>query len=201
GDMNAWIADQAMPVSVDGAGEQEASSDATERLLANVPIAALAIIMLLVMQFNSIRRTTVNLVVLPFSFIGVVLGLLLLGAKFGFIAVLAVVSLFGIVLNNGIVLIDRIDFEIAEGRAPFDALIEASVRRARPILLTTLTTTAGLVPLYLGGGALFEGMAVTLMGGLTIGTVLTLVLVPVLYALFFGIARQSPSAHPSPESS
>ncbi|MEO0602565.1 MAG: efflux RND transporter permease subunit [Myxococcota bacterium] len=189
-DVDAWLADQALPVAIDGAGEQEASSDATERLLANVPIAALAIIMLLVMQFNSIRRTTVNLVVLPFSLIGVVLGLLLLSAKFGFIAVLAVVSLFGIVLNNGIVLIDRIDFEIAEGRSPFDALIEASVRRARPILLTTLTTTAGLVPLWLGGGALFEGMAVTLMGGLTVGTVLTLMLVPVLYALFFRITPE-----------
>ena len=120
-------------------------------------------------------------------FIGVVAGLLLLSANFGFIAVLAVVSLFGIVLNNGIVLIDRIDIEIEEGREPFDALVEASVRRARPILLTTLTTTAGLIPLYLGGGAMFEGMAVTLMGGLVGGTGLTLLLVPVLYAFFFRV--------------
>ncbi|MEN0060693.1 MAG: efflux RND transporter permease subunit [Myxococcota bacterium] len=188
-DVQAWLDDQGFEVAIDGAGEQEASSDATSRLLANVPIAALAIVMLLVMQFNSIRRTTINLVVLPFSMIGVVLALLLFGASFGFIAVLAVVSLFGIVLNNGIVLIDRIDLEIAEGRPPAVALIEASVRRARPILLTTLTTTAGLVPLYLGGGSMFEGMAVTLMGGLTVGTVLTLLLVPVLYALFFRISR------------
>ncbi len=193
-EVEAWVGEQAFAVSVDGAGEQQASSEATERLLANVPLAALSIVMLLALQFNSFRRTAVNLVVLPFSLIGVVLGLLVFGADFGFIAVLAVISLFGIVLNNGIVLIDRIDYEIAQGRPAAEALIEASVRRARPILLTTLTTTAGLVPLYLGGGSMFEGMAVTLMGGLVVGTGLTLVLVPVLYAVFFGVSVEGERA-------
>ncbi|MBX2800617.1 MAG: efflux RND transporter permease subunit [Myxococcales bacterium] len=182
-----WLSEQALPVKVDTAGEQASSSEATSRLLANVPIAALAIVLLLILQFNSFRRMAANVAVLPFSLVGVVAALLLLGAKFGFIAVLALVSLFGIVLNNGIVLIDRIDFELAAGRAPVEALVEASVRRARPILLTTLTTTAGLIPLYLGGGAMFEGMAVTLIGGLVGGTALTLVLVPVLYSLLFRI--------------
>ena len=189
----AWLETAGLGVGIDTAGEQAASSDATERLLSNAPVAGLVILLLLIIQFNSFRRMMVNVLVLPFSLVGVVAGLLLFNASFGFIAVLALVSLFGIVLNNGIVLIDRIDTEIAEGRAPFDALIEASVRRARPILLTTLTTTAGLIPLYLGGGAMFEGMSVTLMGGLVGGTALTLLLVPVLYAVFFRIKPETPA--------
>ena len=119
--------------------------------------------------------------------LAVTIGLLLFDSYFGFITLLAIISLFGIVLNNGNVLLDRIGIELDEGRAPLDAVVEASVQRLRPILLTTATTVTGLVPLYLGGGPMFEPLAVTLMVGLIFGTVLTLGLVPVLYALLFRI--------------
>ncbi|MCB9760928.1 MAG: efflux RND transporter permease subunit [Alphaproteobacteria bacterium] len=186
-----WADTQDLDAKVTEGGKQAASEDANQSLLSVAPLAALIIAMLLILQFNSFRRMVINLSVLPFAVVGVVPALLLLDAPFGFVALLAMISLFGILLNNGIVLIDRIDTEIAEGRAPPDALVEASVARVRPILLTTITTTAGLIPLYLGGGSTFEGMAVTLIGGLTGGTVLTLVLVPVAYSIAFNVERPS----------
>lgn len=174
-------------VVLDTSGEAAASSEANDKLMSNAPLAFLVILMLLVVQFNSFRRVLINIGVLPFAIIGVVSALLLFDAAFGFLALLAMISLFGILLNNGIVLIDRIDSETARGLPAAEAVVEASVQRVRPILMTTITTVAGLIPLYLGGGSAFEGLAVTLIGGLTGGTVLTLVLVPVAYALLFRI--------------
>ncbi|MFT7521083.1 MAG: multidrug efflux pump subunit AcrB, partial [Kiritimatiellia bacterium] len=176
------------------AGEQEKSAEATQKLLANAPAAGLIIMMLLILQFNSFRRMVINVVVLPFALIGVVPALLMFDSAFGFLALLAMIGLFGILLNNGIVLIDRIDIEIAAGRSPAEAVIEASVARARPIAITVITTISGLIPLYLGGGSAFEGMAMTLMGGLAGGTVLTLILVPVVYAILFRVRPSAPAA-------
>ena len=98
--------------------------------------------LLLVLQFDSARKTFINLAVLPFALVGVTIGLLLFGSYFGFITLLAIISLFGIVLNNGNVLLDRIGIELEEGREPRGAVVEASVRLLRPILLTTATTRA-----------------------------------------------------------
>ena len=101
----------------------------------------------------------------------------------------AVASLFGIVINNAIVLIDRIEMEIAAGLPAIDAILGASQTRLRPILLTTATTILGLVPLYLGGGPMWEPMAVAIMSGLAFSTLLTLGLVPVLYSVLFRVPR------------
>jgi multidrug efflux pump subunit AcrB len=99
---------------------------------------------------------------------------------------LGIVSLSGIVINNAIVLLDRIKIEVEEnGLTPQDAVLQAAQRRLRPILLTTMTTIGGLIPLYLGGGAMWEPMAVAIICGLAFATLLTLGLVPVLYSLFF----------------
>ena len=98
---------------------------------------------------------------------------------------LGILSLSGIVINNAIVLIDRIDLEIAEGEAPYDAIVNSCVRRLRPIVMTTLTTMVGLLPLMIFGGELWFGMAVVIGAGLGGGTLLTLGVVPVLFSLFY----------------
>ncbi len=179
-------------------GEAEASDEANAALSAKFPIAILLVVVLLVAQFNSIRRPTIVLMTLPLGMIGVVFALLLTGDAFGFMPTLGVVALFGIIINNAVVLLDRIEIEIAGGLAAAEAIVMASQRRMRPILLTTLTTIAGLIPLALSGGPLFEPMGRVIMGGLAFATLLTLVLVPVLYTLFYRVQHgaSSPSATP-----
>jgi multidrug efflux pump subunit AcrB len=129
------------------------------------------------------------LATIPLGLIGVVIGLLLLDSYFGFMTLLGVVSLAGIVINNAIVLLDRIRIEQEEfGRGPQAAIIEASQRRLRPILLTTATTVGGLIPLYLGGGPMYEPMAIAIMFGLLFATVLTLGFVPVMYSVLYRVS-------------
>jgi multidrug efflux pump subunit AcrB len=114
-----------------------------------------------------------------------VLGLTVSGAFFSFTGLLGIYSLVGIIVNNGIVLIDRIDIERNQGKSIDTALIDACLARARPILMTTLTTILGLIPMALYGGNMWFPMAVVIMGGLAVGSILTLGFVPVLYSLFF----------------
>jgi multidrug efflux pump subunit AcrB len=153
-----------------------------------LPIAGFIILLLLMLQFNSFRKTTIVLSAIPLGIIGIILGLLIFRSYFGFMAFLGMISLSGIVINNVIVLLDRIDTEITEcGKAPSTAIIDAAQQRFRPILLTTFTTVFGLIPLYLGGGLMWEPMAVSIMVGLLFGTVITLLFVPVMYTMLFGV--------------
>jgi multidrug efflux pump subunit AcrB len=169
-------------------GQVEASAEANAAIAAKLPIAGLIIILLLVGQFNSIRRPLIILITIPLGLIGVVIGLILADSYFGFMTLLGVVSLSGIVINNAIVLLDRIRIEIEEnGLDPLKAIIESAQRRLRPILLTTCTTVGGLLPLWLGGGPMWEPMAITIIFGLIFATGLTLGVVPVLYAVFFRV--------------
>ncbi len=170
-------------------GEAETSGEANQSIAAKLPIAAFIIILLLVIQFNSIRRPAIILLTIPLGLIGVVIGLLVARSYFGFMTLLGIISLAGIVINNAIVLIDRIGIEINEnGLAPPRAIIEAAQRRLRPILLTTATTVCGLTPLWLGGGPMWEPMAIAIIFGLLFATLLTLGVVPVLYSLFFRVS-------------
>ena len=181
---DAWPDDLSWRIS----GESEDSGEANAAIGEKLPIAGLAIALLLVLQFNSLRKPAIILLTIPFALIGVVIGLLLARSYFGFMTLLGVISLAGIVINNAIVLIDRIQLEIDEfDRSPYEAILQAGQRRLRPILLTTATTVGGLIPLWLGGGPMFEPMAIAILFGLLFATVLTLVLVPVLYALFFRV--------------
>jgi len=173
-------------------GESEQSSEAMGAVMAKLPLAGFIIILLLVLQFNSFRKTFLVLATIPLGIIGVILGLIIFRSYFGFMAFLGVISLAGIVINNAIVMIDRIKIEIEEmGRTPFDAIIAAAQQRFRPILLTTFTTTLGLIPLYLGGGLMWEPMAVSIMVGLLFATVITLLFVPVVYKVLFRVRRGS----------
>ena len=129
------------------------------------------------------------LATIPLSVIGVVIGLLLTRSYFGFMTLLGIISLAGVVINNAIVLIDRIRIEQEEhGRTPAQAILESSQRRLRPILLTSGTTVGGLIPLWLGGGPMWEPMAISIIFGLIFATVLTLGVVPVLYSLFYRVS-------------
>jgi multidrug efflux pump subunit AcrB len=169
-------------------GEVEASGESQASIAAKLPLAFLIIILLLVGQFNSIRRPAIVLMTIPLGLIGVVAGLILLRSYFGFMTLLGVVSLAGIVINNAIVLLDRIRIEQEENnRGPQAAIVEAAQRRLRPILLTTATTIGGLIPLYLGGGPMWEPMAIAIMFGLLFATMLTLGVVPVMYSALFGV--------------
>jgi len=147
-------------------------------------------VLLLVWQFDSVRRPLIIFLTIPLTLIGAILGLLVTRAPFGFMETLGLLSLAGIVINNAIVLIDRIDVEIKQGARPYDAIVSACVRRLRPIVMTTLTTMMGLLPLMLFGGETWFGMAVVIAAGLGGGTLLTLGVVPVLYALLFRAAPE-----------
>jgi len=172
-------------------GESEQSAEALGAVAAKLPLAFFIILLLLMIQFSSFRKTLIVLLSIPLGIIGVIIGLVLFRSSFGFMAFLGVISLAGIVINNAIVLIDRIKIEEDEfGRTPFQAITEAAKQRFRPILLTTFTTTLGLIPLYLGGGAMWEPMAIAIMVGLLFATIITLLFVPVLYKLMFGIKEE-----------
>ncbi|MEQ8471515.1 MAG: efflux RND transporter permease subunit [Marinoscillum sp.] len=170
-------------------GESEASGTAMAAVTAKLPISFFIIILLLVIQFNSVRKSSIVLLAVPFGIIGVVAGLLITGTNLSFTGFLGIISLSGIVINNAIVLIDRIQLELDEHkRNPYDAILSAAQERFRPILLTTFTTSLGLIPLWLGGGEMWEPLAIGIIFGLLFATVITLVLVPVLYQLFFKVS-------------
>ncbi|WP_125558846.1 efflux RND transporter permease subunit [Pseudoalteromonas rubra] len=172
-------------------GEAESSGKANQSIAEKMPIAVFIIVILLVGQFNSLRKSAIVLTTVPLGFIGVVAGLLIGQSFFGFMTLLGIISLAGIVINNAIVLLERIKYELEQGDDPVLAIIQAAQQRMRPILLTTATTVLGLVPLYLGGGEMWEPMALAIMGGLLFSTILTLGVVPVLYALLYRISVKS----------
>ena len=169
-------------------GDQEESAEANASLAAKMPIAGFLILLLLMTQFNSFRRTAIVLMTIPLGMIGVTIGLLLTGEAFSFMALLGVISLAGIIINNAIVLLDRVRLEIEDnGRSPAEAVIESAQRRLRPILVTTATTVGGLMPLWFFGGPMWAPMAVSILFGLLFATGLTLGVVPILYSLFFRV--------------
>jgi len=176
-------------IEYDGVIKESAAGQ--KALSANMPLVLGFIMILLVAQFNSFRKTLVITLTIPLSFIGAVLGLFLMQAPFGFMVTLGLYSLAGIIINNAIVLIDRIAIEQAEGKSEYQAIIDACLTRLRPITMTTITTMMGLLPLIIGQDALFYGMASVIAFGLGIGTILTLGVVPALYAGFYKVQRTS----------
>lgn len=162
---------------------------AQKALSANMPIVLGLIIIILVAQFNSFRKAAVISLTIPLSFIGAVIGLLVMQAPFGFMVTLGLYSLAGIIINNAIVLIDRIKIETDNGNTEYQAVITACLTRLRPITMGTITTVMGLLPLIISKDPLFYGMANVIAFGLAIGTILTLAVVPVLYCWFYKISR------------
>jgi multidrug efflux pump subunit AcrB len=169
-------------------GESEKSDEAMSAVASNLPIAAFIILLLLTIQFNSLRKTTIILSSIPLGIIGVILGLFIFRSYFGFMSFLGLISLAGIVVNDVIVLLEKIELAINDlGLKPCDAIIYGCQQKFRPVILTTLTTVFGLIPLYIGGGLMWEPMAVSIMVGLLFATVITLLFVPVMYKVLFRV--------------
>ena len=166
-------------------GEHEASNEANGMLLANVPMFMGMMFIIVVGLFNAIRTPVIVFATLPLSIIGVTAGLLAFDKPFGFVALLGFLSLSGMLIKNAIVLIEQININLGAGQAPFDAVIDAGVTRVRPVAMAAFTTVLGMIPLV--SDVFFGALAVTIMGGLTFATVLTLLVVPVLYATFYRI--------------
>ncbi|MEM7694076.1 MAG: efflux RND transporter permease subunit [Pseudomonadota bacterium] len=185
-------------------GVVQDSAEGSSSLAANFPLCLALIGILLIAQFNSFRKALVVLLTMPLVICGVALGVHVMQANFGFMPILGILALFGIILNNAIVLIDRIDLERAAGTDDLEAIVEACVRRLRPILMTVITTVLGLMPLILSRDPLFYGFASVVAFGLAVGTVLTLGVVPILYAVFMRVRsptmaeRNAPVAEPAP---
>ncbi|MEM9973003.1 MAG: efflux RND transporter permease subunit [Pseudomonadota bacterium] len=165
-------------------GEFENSTTANQSLGAQLPITILIMVLISVLLFNAVRQPLIIWLLVPMSVNGVVLGLLGTGLPFTFTALLGLLSLSGMLIKNGIVLVEEIDLVKAEGGPLREAIVNASTSRLRPVLLAASTTILGMVPLL--GDAFFVSMAVTIMGGLAFASILTLVAAPVLYDLFFG---------------
>ncbi|MEB1529299.1 efflux RND transporter permease subunit [Xanthomonas sp. WHRI 7945] len=168
-------------------GELEDSAEANQALLQYMPHALGAILLLFIWQFNSFRKLFIVVSSVPFVLIGAALALLLTGYPFGFMATFGLLALAGIIVNNAVLLLERIDAELADGLSLHDAVVAAAVKRLRPIVMTKLTCIVGLVPLMLFAGPLWTGMAITMIGGLALGTLVTLGVIPVLYELLFAL--------------
>ncbi|WP_223034015.1 efflux RND transporter permease subunit [Hanstruepera marina] len=169
-------------------GDAENTAENMGAVIGYLPLSGFIIILLLIIQFNSVRKTIMVASTIPLGIIGVVIGLLIFQEPFGFMPFLGVISLAGIVINNAIVLIDRMQIEEHEMNRPIqDAIIAACLQRFRPILLATFTTVLGLIPLYLSGGEMWEGMAVSIMVGLLFGTFITLLFIPSFYSVLYKV--------------
>ena len=166
-------------------GEYLASTQSESYLFKNVPIAVVLVLAILIALFKDFRRPLMILLCLPLAITGVVAGMLLAGKEFGFVAIVGALGLVGMMIKNGVVLVDEVDMQIRSGKEAFQALIDASTSRLRPVFLAAMTTILGMIPLV--NDDMFGALAVTIMGGLFIGTVVTLFFLPILYSLFFHI--------------
>jgi len=166
-------------------GELEDSADSQKQLAANIPIYFGMMVLIVIFMFNAFRQPLIIWLTVPLALIGVTAGLLLLKQPFGFMALLGLMSLSGMLIKNALVLIDQIDINIREGMPGLQAILESGVSRMQPVMMAALTTMMGMIPLF--QDAFFVSMAVTIVFGLGFATVLTLVFVPVLYATFFKI--------------
>lgn len=171
--------------SLDWAGDYELAQEGNTGVQEFMPLALLLMFFILVVMFNGFRQPVVIVLVVPLVLTGMVVGLLVTGQSFGFLALLGAYSLVGMLIKNAVMLIDEIAFIIKSGRAPYDAVVESSVSRLRPVAMASATTILGMTPLLTD--AMFASMAVTIMFGLAFATVLTLIVVPVLYTLIFRI--------------
>ncbi len=164
-------------------GEYLASSKSKKYLFSYLPLAIVLIIGILIGLFRDFKKPLIILLSLPLAIIGIVSGMLLFGKEFGFVAIVGALGLMGMMIKNGVVLIEEIELQISEGKEMYRALIDSSSSRFRPVMMASLTTILGMIPLL--PDDMFGSMAVTMMAGLLIGTLITLIFIPVLYAMFF----------------
>ncbi|NOH99186.1 efflux RND transporter permease subunit [Vibrio sp. 99-70-13A1] len=171
--------------SISWGGEYESSKDAQESLFGSLPMGYLLMFIITMLLFNSLRKPLVIWFTVPLSIIGVSIGLLGTNMPFSFTAFLGLLSLSGMILKNGIVLLDQINTELSTGKDPYLAVVDSAISRVRPVSMAALTTILGMIPLVFD--AFFGSMAITIMAGLGFATVLTLIVVPVMFAILYRI--------------
>ena len=156
-------------------------------LFKNFPFAIILMISILIMLFKDYRKPVIIFCTIPLVFVGVVAVMLLTGKTFNFVAIVGTLGLIGMIIKNGIVLMDEITLQINQGVEPVTALIDSSQSRLRPVMMASLTTILAMIPLL--PDAMFGSLAASIMGGLLFGTLITLLFIPILYALFFHIKK------------
>ncbi|MDE5710685.1 MAG: efflux RND transporter permease subunit, partial [Bacteroides sp.] len=166
-------------------GEKSASDQSMKYLFKNFPLAIILMIAILIMLFKDYRKPAIIFCCIPMVIVGVVAVMLLTGKTFNFVAIVGTLGLIGMLIKNGIVLMDEITLQLSQGVEPITALIDSAQSRLRPVTMAALTTILGMIPLL--PDAMFGSLAASIMGGLTFGTLITLLFIPVLYALFFKI--------------
>ena len=181
---------------IDVGGAVEESDKANRALAAVAPVMIVTILLILMLQLQSFSRVAMVFLTAPLGLIGVVIALLLAHAPLGFVAILGVIALSGMIMRNSVILIDQIQIEMEAGADPWTAVVEAAVHRTRPVVLTAAATVLAMIPLT---RSVFWGpMAFAIMGGLTVATLLTIFFVPALYAAWFRVKRgDAPSAVPA----
>jgi len=172
-------------LTVEGAAAD--SADAEASIAANVPLVLFIVFALLMLQLHSFSRSLLVFLTGPLGVAGAAMALLILDRPFGFVANLGVIALFGMIIRNSVILVDQIEQDIATGSHPWDAIVEAAVRRCRPILLTAAAAALAMIPL--SRSTFWGPMAVAIMGGLMVATALTLLFLPALYAAWFRVKK------------
>ena len=168
-------------------GEYDASRQSTQYLFKYFPHAIVVMLLIMIALFKDIKKPLIIVCCLPLVAIGIVFGMLAAGMSFGFVAMVGCLGIIGMMIKNGIVLIDEIDRQLSLGVEPYKAVVDSTLSRLRPVMMASMTTVLGMAPLVTD--PLFGSLAVTIMGGLTVGTLITLVFLPVLYSLFFKIKK------------
>ncbi len=183
---------------IDVGGAVEESDKANKALAAVAPVMIVTVLLILMLQLQSFSRMAMVFLTAPLGLIGVVLALLVAQAPLGFVAILGVIALSGMIMRNSVILIDQIQAEMDSGADPWNAVVEAAVHRTRPVVLTATATVLAMIPLT---RSIFWGpMAIAIMGGLTVATFLTIFFLPALYAAWFKISRATaPAPAPAPE--
>jgi len=193
--LSAIRAELPLGYHVELGGAIEDSARGQRSIAAGMPLLVIVVLSLLMIQLQSFARVFMVVLTAPLGLIGVVLALLAFGKPFGFVAMLGTIALAGIIMRNSVILVDQIDQDIAAGQAQWDAVVGATVRRFRPIVLTAAAAVLALIPLVRSD--FFGPMAVAMMGGITFATVLTLLFLPALYAQWFGV-RMEPQPDDAP---
>ena len=178
---------------VEAGGAYEENTKAQASIAAGMPLAAALVVGMLMLQLKSFSRSFMVLLTAPLGIVGVAAALLAFGQPFGFVAMLGTIALGGMIMRNSVILVDQIEQDIAAGLSQWDAILEAVVRRFRPITLTAAAAVLAMIPLT--RSVLWGPMAYAIMGGLIVATVLTLLFVPALYAAWFRVRRPAAETH------
>ncbi len=174
-----------MGYSLEWKGMSEGSNDAQGYLFANLPLALVLMLFIVIALFNNLKQAVIIFAIFPYAFVGIVFGFLSMGETFTFLGIIGALGLIGMMIKNSIVLLDEINQNIKEGIDSLNAIVNAAISRMRPVFMASATTILGMTPLLLD--VMFKSLAITIIFGLLIGTVITLLVVPVMYAVIFKV--------------